>query len=233
MLYAGTCAGIAAGTMWAAVRGLDPYRVQAAMLLLVIPALAGARLLFVFTNWSHYRRHRQRIWSRSEGGASLYGGLILSFVASIPLLATLRLPVAAFWDAVAVTMAMAMVFTKIGCLMNGCCEGRPSDGAIAMNLPNVSGVWRRRIPTQLLEGAVAAVVLCGAALWGIRGAPDGSFALFAYGTYGAGRFFLEPTRASIDRVGTWNLHQMLSIAVVVVSGICAVLLLTGSRSAGL
>jgi prolipoprotein diacylglyceryltransferase len=225
MLYAGTCAGIAAGTWAAAVRGLDPVRVQLAMVLLVAPALAGARLLFVLTNLHLYRRDWTRIWRGSEGGASLYGGLALSFVVSLPLLVWLRLPLGAFWDATAVTMATAMIFTKIGCLLNGCCEGRPTRRRLGMNLPDINGVWCRRWPTQLLECGVAGLVLAGAIVGWSGRFTDGSYALFAYGTYAASRLWLETTRATIERVGAWSLHRAISACLLCVTGIGAVILL--------
>jgi prolipoprotein diacylglyceryltransferase len=210
MLYVGICAGIVTGTWAASLRGLDPFRVQAAMLLLVVPALAGARLLFVASNWHIYRGDLRRIWRRSEAGASLYGGLALSFAVSLLLLPIAGLPIAAFWDATAVTMATAMIFTKIGCLLNGCCEGRPTDAPVGLHLPDINGQWRRRWPTQLLESGVAAFVLASALIWWNRDAADGSFALFAYGTYAAARLWLETKRATIERVGPWSLHRAIS-----------------------
>ena len=52
---------------------------------LIIPALIGSRLLFVFSHWDIYRRDLSRIWRRSEGGMAMYGGLILTVPLSIPL----------------------------------------------------------------------------------------------------------------------------------------------------
>src|SRR5207237_515084 len=83
---------------------------------LVLPALLGARLLFVASNWGLYRGEPARIWRRADSGAALYGGLIVSFLLSLPLLRALGISVGEFWDATIVTMLIGMAFTKIGCL---------------------------------------------------------------------------------------------------------------------
>ena len=110
MLYIGLVFGVLGGTYGAIRHGLDPARICAAMLVLVLPALVGARLLFVATNWEAYRREPRRIWRRSDGGASQYGGLALSFLLSLPLLGGLGISIGAFWDAATLTILIGMIF---------------------------------------------------------------------------------------------------------------------------
>jgi phosphatidylglycerol---prolipoprotein diacylglyceryl transferase len=217
MLYLGLVFGVVAGTYGATLKGLDSGRVYVAMLLLILPALLGARLLFVASHWKLYRRQPARIWERAGGGAALYGGLLTSFLLSLPLLGVLRVPVVAFWDAATLTMLIGMIFTKVGCFLNGCCAGRPSDGPVALYLPNHQEIWRRRIPAQLLEAALAAVLLLGAVVVWNRLPFDGALFLFAVAAYGTGRWGLELTRETIDRVGPVSLNQALSAAFVAVS----------------
>ena len=90
MLYLGLLCGVMAGTYGASFNGLNPVRVYAAMLLLIPSALVGARLLFLMANWRFYRRQPRRLWRQSEGGASLYGGLVLSCLSFSPLAQNLR-----------------------------------------------------------------------------------------------------------------------------------------------
>src|SRR5689334_14640788 len=123
MLYAGTVTGIILATRWAESEGLPAGRVNAALLILVLPAVVGARLLFVATHWDRFRREPRRIWSRTDGGAALYGGLILALVLSLPLLHALGIPFGAFWDAGSIAMMTGMVFARVGCLLTGCCAG--------------------------------------------------------------------------------------------------------------
>jgi hypothetical protein len=107
-----------------------------------------------------------------------------------------------------------MIFTRVGCLLNGCCAGRPADGPIALYLPNVHGVWCRRLPTQILEAGLAAVLLTGSvALWN-RLPFDGALFLANLAAYGIGRCGLELTRETSDRVGSVRLHQAISVGLV-------------------
>ena len=128
MLYFGCVAGVLAGAAVAGSAGLERSRFALTTIVLLIPALAGARLWFVLEHWSVYRREPRRIWRRSEGGAALHGGLLLSVVVSVPLLALVEIPFWRFWDAASYTMLIGLIFTRVGCLMNGCCAGRAAPG---------------------------------------------------------------------------------------------------------
>ena len=211
MLYLGTLMGALAGTYAAGRLGLNPVRAYAAILLLFPLALIGSRLLFILAHWRLYRREPHRLWRQSEGGASLYGGLILSFLVSLPLLQIMGLRFGAFWDAASVTLVIGMMFTKVGCLLNGCCAGRPTTGRLAMSLPDIQGVWRRRVPAQLLEAGWAALILLGLiALWH-RFPFEGARFLGALAADSGGRWWLESTREDMETIGSISLHQSISV----------------------
>jgi phosphatidylglycerol:prolipoprotein diacylglycerol transferase len=217
MLYLGIVLGVIRATCAARHHGLDPTRFHLAILVLLMPALVGARLLFVAVHWDIFRAEPSRIWRRSDGGAALYGGLILALLLSFPLLKVMNIPVAAFWDATAITMLIGMIPTKFGCLLNGCCAGRVTQGWLAVYLPNERGAWRRRVPAQLLEAGLAALLLIlSMAAWE-RFPVDGVLFLTALGGYGIGRWWLESIREAIDSVGSLNLHKAISAALVLVS----------------
>ena len=213
-LFLGLTFGIIAGTRAGGALGLDPIRLYWALLLLVIPALVGSRLLYVMTHWRFYREHPSEVWSRDAGGAALYGGLILALACSWPLLGLLGLPFGAFWDAATITLLVGMVFTKVGCLLNGCCAGRPASGWLAMNLPNTRGVWCPRVPSQLLECGLAAAILAGALFWTERPF-GGALFLTALAIYAAARLPLGATRETVDRVAGINVFTAISIMLLV------------------
>ena len=198
-LYLGIVVGVVSGTVWAGVHGLDAARVNAAMLLLIVPALVGARLLYVGLHWPLYRHNPRRIMRRSEGGAALYGGLAAALVVSFPLLAVSRVPVAAFWDAASICLLVGMIFTKVGCLMNGCCAGRS------------------RFPVQLMEAGLAGLLLLASIAASDRLPFDGALFLSTLTAYGVGRFALEPWRKTIDKVGCISINRAVSAGVAVLS----------------
>jgi phosphatidylglycerol:prolipoprotein diacylglycerol transferase len=216
MLYIGLLAGVFVGASVAQSSGMSADRFAIAVTILLIPALAGSRLYFVLSRWELYRRDPARIWRRNEGGMAMYGGFILAVPLSFPLLRLLGLPFGGFWDAAALTILLGMAFTRIGCFLNGCCGGRPSDAWFAIVLPDHHGIRQRRIPTQLMEMAFA-LVLFGAALALRNAAPfPGAIFCFVVAGYGTGRWVLESLRedetAGLDKTTMQATSILLVIA---------------------
>jgi phosphatidylglycerol:prolipoprotein diacylglycerol transferase len=194
MLYTGTVCGILIAAWIARLSGLDADRFALASVILFAPTLVGARLFFVASHWTWYRKDRARIWRRSEGGMAMYGGLLVAFPLSIPLLRVMGLPVAEFWDAAMFAILVGMIFTRFGCLLNGCCSGRPSNSWFVLNLADHRGVHERRVPTQLLEAAWATILLTAAFFMRGREPFVGAIFVSAVIAYGVGRYFLQQMR---------------------------------------
>jgi phosphatidylglycerol:prolipoprotein diacylglycerol transferase len=190
--------------------------VYVATLVLLAPALIGARLASVVGNWGAYRETPGRIWRRSEGGQAMYGGLA-AVPASIPLLAVLHLPFWAFWDVATFTMLTGMIFTRVGCLLTGCCAGRPTDSRFGLMLPDARGVRVRRVPTQPLEAALAAIILAGAAVLAASEPPAGSVFAGSLAVYALGRLFLQSLREDQSRVRGVPALRAASLALLVLA----------------
>jgi phosphatidylglycerol:prolipoprotein diacylglycerol transferase len=210
-LYLGIVLGIEAQLAAAQMSGLSVWRILAATVLLLPAALFGARMLFVCRNWAAYRGRLRLIWKFGDGGAAMYGGLILAVPLSLPVLMALDIPFGSYWDVTSFTLVIGFIVTRAGCFLNGCCAGRPCSGWLTLNLPNSKGVWKRRIPTQILEALWGMVVLAGALLlWGRLSFPGAIFC-YAIGTYGAGRAVLQLAREEQDRVRGINLQVAISV----------------------
>jgi phosphatidylglycerol:prolipoprotein diacylglycerol transferase len=194
LLYVGLVCGFY--VMYALAPSLGMARTSAAVAALIMfaPAVAGARIWFVLDHWAIYRHNLRRIWRHSEGGMTLYGGLLLALVLSPPVLGALGLGFAEFWDGATFTMLVGMLVTRVGCLLNGCCSGRRSDGWLGLWLPDHTGRWERRYPVQLLEIATAATLLAlSAALLAVN-APRGTIFVAALIGYAGARFAIDPLR---------------------------------------
>ena len=220
MLYVGVVLGIEAQLYAARPIGLDMALTLAATLLLLTVALAGARLLHVIPNWSLYREHPRRMFRCSDGGASMYGGLLLAVPVSVALLRVFDMPFGAYWDTATFAMLIGMTVTRAGCVLNGCCAGRPTTSWWGVHLANHKGVWQRRIPVAILESAWGIMVLAATVLLWRRLPFDGALILFALGAYGAGRIVLETMREESDRVMGVSVHKVISTGLVLVS-LCA------------
>jgi phosphatidylglycerol:prolipoprotein diacylglycerol transferase len=217
MLYIGLVIGTTAGNVAAHAAGIDALRTYAATLLLIPAALFGSRLLFVAQHWRYFHGHPKHIWGRSDGGAAMYGGLFLSLALSVPLLVALDVPFGAFWDVTTFTILVGMIFTRIGCLLNGCCAGRVSHSWGSLYLPGCSGAWEKRIPTQCLEAAWAAVLAALATLLWKRMPFPGALFLTTTAAYAAGRLPLESAREREAGSSRFTLHHALSLLMIVAS----------------
>ena len=215
MQYIGLTVGVIAGNFAARSIGLDAFRVYLATVILLIPALGGARLLHVAMKWDYYKAHRDQIWDTRRGGAAQYGGILLAVPASIPLLAILDVPFGAFWDIAGITIIVGMAFTRIGCFMNGCCAGSECDSWPGMNLPDVHGIWKRRHPTQLYEAAWAVVLLAsGFFIW--HSLPfRGALFIYTAAGYALGRLVMESLRENGAR--KFTIHHAISLFIIAVS----------------
>jgi phosphatidylglycerol---prolipoprotein diacylglyceryl transferase len=214
-LYLGLVAGVFAGAWAAPEVGLPPDRVVTATLILLVPALVGARLAYVLGRIDLYRREPRRILQRWQGGAVMYGGFLLAVPVSIPLLHLLGLPFLAYWDTATLTILAGMILTRLGCLLNGCCAGRPTAGRIGLSLPDSTGVWCRRVPTQLFEACSAALIFVGAVVLAPREPFPGAVFLAALIVYASTRIALDLTRAGPRRSGRLTVAQLVSAALAV------------------
>lgn len=219
MLYVGLVFGLIVGNVAANLRGLDGVRIYLATLLLLLPALVGARLVYVVGHWDLFREEPSTIWRHAVGGQAMYGGL-LAVPVSVPLLAALDVPFWAFWDVATFTMLTGMVFTRMGCLLNGCCMGRPTEGRFGLVLRDRAGAARRRVPSQLMEAAMGGVVLAGISAIPVEAAP-GTVFLAALAGYGLGRLLLQNTREEEHRVARFRSQRVASL---VLAGIAITLL---------
>jgi prolipoprotein diacylglyceryltransferase len=92
-------------------------------------------------------------------------------------------------------------------------------------LPNYSGEWRERIPTQLLEaGWATTLLLTGSLIWQ-RLPFDGALFVFAAAGYALGRLALESMRDSRDNIRKFTVQHAISLLIIVLS----VVALAGSR----
>jgi len=220
MLYIGLLIGVVAGNVASHKAGIDPLRTYVATMVLIVAALAGGRLLFVITHWNSYAGWRRALLGRKSGGASMYGGLVLALAVSVPLLRLLRLRFGAFWDGATFTMLTGMIFVRVGCLLNGCCQGKPSEGKLTLLLPDVNGVWEPRVPTQIYEAGLGVLLLAGAiAGWRWMTFP-GELFLLVLAAYSAARFAIEFGRQ--QEQGQHRLREGHAMsAILFISSFCA------------
>jgi phosphatidylglycerol:prolipoprotein diacylglycerol transferase len=138
-------AGLWTATLRARRENIPGEKIADVTLWLMIGGIVGARVAYVTTYWREEFADQpfSEIFMIQHGGLVYYGGLIGAIVAGAIYIRWKKLP---FWktaDIIAPSIALGSVFGRTGCLLNGCCYGRPTD------LP-----WGIRFPADHPTGGV-------------------------------------------------------------------------------
>lgn len=121
---------------------------------------------------------------RFEGWA-VQGFLAGFAVVAVSLLLASGTAVGAYLDTAAPGLFTGLAIGRVGCFFAGCCSGRPTTSRVGL-WSSDQRVGTRRVPTQLLESALAATVALGAGLSvGLGGASSGWVFVAAVGAYTA------------------------------------------------
>jgi hypothetical protein len=125
----------------------------------------------------------------------------------------LHRPVLPYLDITILGVGTFLAFGRVGCLMVGCCHGRPCHWGIRYQREHAEEGFAhyllgvRLFPIQALESVLVFAVVAFGALAVLQGRPAGTaFALYTIG-YGWVRFCLEFFRGDSDRPYTFGFSQ--------------------------
>src|SRR5450759_5658369 len=210
--------GFIAATLLARYRFSQQYKnpdiILDFVLAAVVGGIIGARLFYVFGHWSEFSGHLNKVFSVNMSGLVFYGGLVFGLGLT---LVVGRWKKVKFWttmDLAGLCLPLALAFGRVGCLLNGCCYGKPTGLPWGITYPVASGIVGARQPTQIYE------LLLDLALFAFIWWKKDSFAragtafwLFALG-YGVIRFSMEFLREhTIANAGLG--FQLMSLALFV------------------
>jgi len=107
-------------------------------LCLMAGAILGARIAYVTTYWKEQFAGEPltEIFAIWHGGLVYYGGLIGAAIAGYIYIRWKKMPLWKTADVLAPSIALGSMFGRIGCLLNGCCFGRPTDLPWAITFTN-------------------------------------------------------------------------------------------------
>ena len=155
MVALGLFAALQYAVYKAKAKGIAESKMLDIVLYAVVAGLVGARLTYVLTNFSFYYRNISDIFKIWEGGLVFYGGFIAGL---ITIIIYVRLnPEIKFWqltDILAPAVSLGHVFGRVGCLLAGCCYGKPSSLPWAVKFVNADSLAPKDVclhPTQIYE----------------------------------------------------------------------------------
>ncbi|MBN1803841.1 MAG: prolipoprotein diacylglyceryl transferase [Sedimentisphaerales bacterium] len=123
----------------------DPQLITNAALYSLIGGVAGARVFYVLHHFSEYMEEPLSVFKIWYGGLELLGGVILAVAIIIFYLIYHKLPIRKYLDILAIGLMLALAFGRIGCFLNGCCFGKPTDLPWAVRFPYNSFAYRSQI----------------------------------------------------------------------------------------
>lgn len=143
------------------------------------------------------------------------------------LLWLLRQPILPYLDATILGVGLFLACGRIGCLMVGCCHGRPyrwgvryrAEHAAAGFTPYYVGI--RLFPIQAVESLWVLFIVCVGSLMILTGQPPGSALAWYIVTYDLGRFFFEFMRGDPERPYLWGFSEAQWISFVLVCVVVA------------
>ena len=118
--------------------GEDADRVTNFAIYALLAGVIGARGMHVLHNWSHFRDHPGEVFAIWSGGLEFLGGVIAALVVLLVQWRRGKLNAANALDILAPALMLGLAFGRVGCLLNGCCFGVPSDLPWAIRFPAVN-----------------------------------------------------------------------------------------------
>jgi phosphatidylglycerol:prolipoprotein diacylglycerol transferase len=220
-------------------RGIDAARIMDLGIYLIIAALVGAKLMLVFVDFDYFRNQPRELLSLVRAGGVFYGGLIAAILVALWLVRRYKLDTWTTADLMAPGIALGHVVGRLGCLLAGCCYGRPTDlpwgltfthPAAAANVGTPLGIPLH--PTQIYDAGAELLILILLLVTERRGRlfPGRTFWLYML-LYAISRFIIEFYRGD-DRgmLMGMSTSQFVSLLIVPIA-IVMLLRLAGRRRA--
>jgi phosphatidylglycerol:prolipoprotein diacylglycerol transferase len=177
--------------------------------IVLISGIIGARLLYVILNFYYYIKHLGEIIMLQMGGLSWFGAFFLGSSSAIIYIKKKGFNLYQTLDLIVPFVALGQAIGRIGCLLNGCCFGKPSPSGLYFIIYN-----QILIPVQLYSSLSLLLIFFVLRVIQDRPHRDGDV-LFAYlMLYSIKRFLMEFLRADNEAVifGLTVFH-LISLAV--------------------
>jgi phosphatidylglycerol---prolipoprotein diacylglyceryl transferase len=199
LLAAAYLLGLQFALMRARTRGLDGQRVMDLGIWIIVSALVGAKLLLLIVDFRQFTSDPRELLGLARSGGVFYGGLIAAVTVALIYLRRHKLPLWTTTDVFAPGIALGHIVGRLGCLLAGCCFGKPAsvpwaitftNPAAAANVGTPLGIPLH--PTQLYEAGAELLILVFLLLWERRGTGFPGRTFWSYMLlYGLSRFVIE------------------------------------------
>lgn len=182
-----------------------------------------------------YIAHPSRMFNLFRGGLAYYGGFIFGTIAALIFMKRRRMNILFTSDTIGYGTAIGLFFGRIGCFLNGCCFGLPTDSFIGISFPKGSAAFAEManagivdrikdthtppvIPTQLIESVFSLLLFLYLYLFLRRHKRyEGQIIIHFTSAYAVFRFMIEYIRNDNRGIffGLLSSSQIVSIIIFV------------------
>jgi phosphatidylglycerol:prolipoprotein diacylglycerol transferase len=226
--------------------GIPSVRVIDLSIVILFAAVIGSRFFYVIYHLDEFEGHYWDIINpfQSTGvvgiaGLSMMGGIVLVVITGIFFILKWKLPFRETLDAFSPSFLLGVGITRIGCFLNGCCYGVPTDWWWGVVFPDECAAgWHfphtAIHPTQLIS-SVAGFLMFGLLLFLEKRAKFRGFTfLMMLAMYSAFRFIIdffryyEPSMVAFSIGGVdFSNNQVIAVIILVVAVI--IMIVTSRR----
>ena len=157
LVATGFLLGIGLAVLQAKKEGIPSNKIVDLGFYILLSAIIGSRLFFIFINAGHYIKNPLDIFKIWEGGLVFYGGVLLAVPTAIWYVKKNGIGLWNIADVFAPSIAIGHSIGRIGCFFAGCCYGKPAEGlpwAVTFTNPqSLAQIGIPLHPTQLYESA--------------------------------------------------------------------------------
>jgi phosphatidylglycerol---prolipoprotein diacylglyceryl transferase len=123
----------------------DPQLITNAALYSLIAGVVGARLFYVIHYFEKFRGNLLSVFAIWNGGLELLGGVFLAITVIAWYTKYNKLSIRRYLDILAIGLMAALLFGRLGCFMNGCCFGKPTDLPWGVRFPYGSWSYQSQV----------------------------------------------------------------------------------------
>lgn len=225
--------GILFAAYLAKKESIDPENILGLSVYVLISSIIGARLFYVIEFWPLYKNNPLEIFAIWQGGLVFWGGVIVALPVLVAIIKLQKLPLWKILDLGAPALMLGYAIGRVGCFLNGCCSGIPTNLPWGIIFPPFSEAGRQFPglvihPTQIYESIYSLLIFFTLMYLFKRRKFDGQIFSFGVMFYSIGRFLNEFFR--INPRYFFGLSEAQLIAVIMFAIGCGVYLFLNRKS---
>jgi phosphatidylglycerol:prolipoprotein diacylglycerol transferase len=179
----------------------------ALLLAAVNSAVFFDRLFYIFANPGEF----------TSSGLVSFGAIIGTLGLGVIIAKIYKLSIGKILDVISIILPLILGIYRIGCILNGCCHGLETEGVFGVYLPNLSGQWADRYPTQIMLLVFDFALFFLLWKWRLKEPVDGKITLVFLLSFSIFRLLLDSLR-ELPMVNDWlNILQLSSLTILLLT----------------